>query len=109
MRWQFAYDGFGREESRTDPDGYVHAKAYAAESGLLEKTYTYLHGGSGEVVKQVNYTYADGRLSTIMVADDDGAFPLDGPAAWITSTYGYDDYGRVTSKTITPGGRDNSL
>jgi YD repeat-containing protein len=99
----FVNNAFGQETQRTDPDGYVHAQE-SNSAGLLAKTYTYSSGSSGPVIKQSNYTYTDGRLSTVQEADHDGPFAKDSPSAWVTTTYQYDDYGRVTSKTINPGG-----
>ena len=103
IEWTSIYDAFGQETRRTDPDGYVQKRDYD-DAGLLVKTYTYASGDSGPVIKQTNYTYEDGRLKTVEVADHDGPFALDGPAAWVTTTYDYDDYGRLISKTVTPGG-----
>ncbi len=99
----FVNSAFGQETQRTDPDGYVRKREYNS-AGLLTKTYTYASGASGLVIKQTNYLYADGRLSTLRVADHDGPFTKDSPPAWVTTTYQYDDYGRVTLKTVAPGG-----
>ncbi len=100
--WLFTHDAFGREVQRTDPDGYVTRQEWNS-AGLLTRTYTYASGSSGPVIRQTDYVYTDGRLTEVWVADHDGPFALNAPDGWIVTTYGYDDYGRVISKTINPG------
>ena len=102
IEWLFTHDAFGQESLRTDPDGYVTRQVWNC-AGLLTGTYTHASGASGPVIRQTDYVYVDGRLTEVWVADDDGAFALDAPATWVVTTYGYDDYGRVVSKTVTPG------
>jgi len=102
IEWLFTHDAFGQETQRTDPDGYVTRQEWNS-AGLLTRTYTFASGTSGPVIRQTNYVYADGRLTEVWVAVNDGPFPLHAPAGWIVTTYGYDDYGRVVSKTVTPG------
>jgi YD repeat-containing protein len=67
---------------------------------MLSQTYTYASGASGSVIRQTDYVYVDGRLSEVREADNDGPFTVDAPAGWVVTTYGYDDYGRMITKTV---------
>jgi YD repeat-containing protein len=102
IQWLFDVNAFGDEMTRTDPDGYVTEKRYT-DAGLIRSMLTYESGNSGPLLKQTEYIYQNGRLHQIKVADHDGSFTVDVLDAWVTTTYGYDDYGRITSRTITPG------
>ncbi len=95
------YDAFGRMTKFTDADGYVHMTRFSNGSGLIEKTYTYATGDTGNVIEEIVYDYENGRLKGVSVADHNGEFALDSPDQWFTTKYNYDDFGRVTSKTIT--------
>jgi len=99
---KYVYNGFGDLVQQTDPDGYVTIQQRNA-AGLLENVYTYASGASGPVIRQMKYTYEVGRVKTAQVAVDDGPFALDAPTSWVTTTYDYDNYGRLTTKTVTPG------
>lgn len=99
----YVYDAFGRETSRTDRDGYVHVTEYEDGTGLLKTKYTYVEEDSGNVLTQAVYVYEDGKIKKVKIADHDGPFALNAPDRWIETTYDYDDYGRVITKTIGSG------
>jgi len=102
IEWLFTHDAFGQEVQRTDPDGYVTRQEWNS-AGMLTRTYAYAAGASGPVLRQTDYVYTDGRLTEVRVADNDGPFTLNAPAGWVVTTYAYDAYGRVVSRTVTPG------
>jgi YD repeat-containing protein len=101
-QWRYVYNVFGEEVQQTDPDGFVTIQHRNA-AGLLDDVYTYTGGASGPVIRETVYTYDDGRVKTVKVALNDGPFALGDPADWVTTTYDYDNYGRLTTKTVTPG------
>lgn len=102
----FAHNAFGQQTSKTDPDGNQTVSKYEDDSGLLYHQYTYASGTTGPVIRETFYIYVDpqsrkGRLYQVKQADNDGPFTLEAPAGWIITTFTYDDYGRVTVRTIT--------
>jgi len=101
--WHFVYNAFGDEIRRIDPDGYVTCQEWDS-AGFLVRKYTYASGAAGQVLEETQYTYTDGRLVEVRVADHEGPFTLGEPSAWIISAYGYDGFGRVVSKTISRTG-----
>ncbi len=100
--WTYQYNDFGQKTLETDPDGYTHQTDYNS-NGQVEATYTFAVAGatSGYVVQQTTYEYQNGMIWKIHVADNPGSFALNSPEDWIDTVYGYDAYGRLTSKQVS--------
>lgn len=108
------YNAFGDRTSQSDADGYTTIRIYDEPghpndgSGLLLGQYTYADPGAGPgpVLQQTKYFYFTsgantGRLEEVWIADHAGEFTLDSPSGWQVTTFAYDVYGRVTTKTTT--------
>lgn len=52
-------------------------------------------------IRETVYSYQEGRIWKVYEADNDGPFELGSPAGWMVTTFTYDDYARVTERTIT--------
>ncbi len=104
--WLYNHNAFGQKRLEIDPDNYAHQTDYDS-NGLVQSTCTYataVTGGdepSGNVVQQTKFEYLNGMLWKIHVADNPGSFTKDSPANWIDTVYGYDTYGRLTSKQVS--------
>jgi len=105
---RFEFNAFGQETGRIDPNGNKTVKEYENDTGRLVREYTFEIGASGNVVRETSYSYQDGRLHQIFVADHEGPFPLNSPDGWIVTAFGYDTYGRVTTRTISHTVEPNS-
>lgn len=106
----YCYDLFNRRTKTQDALGTVHGSFYNIGGQLLsEVTYAAREAlgsqtpaaESGNVVSQTRYEYdANGKMTRQLVAADPGTpadpgvFGYGTPAAWRTTAYQYDDYGR---------------
>jgi YD repeat-containing protein len=101
LTWDYYYNAFGQKTVEVDPDCYAHQTDYETDTGLISGTCVFdPMDSNGLVVQQTKYEYANGMLWKIHVADNPGPFAFDNPAAWITTTYSYDTYGRLSSKVV---------
>jgi len=101
LTWTYGYNVFGQKEMEVDPDEYVHWSDYDPATGLLTGTCLYdPYDPDGYVVQQTKYEYDNGMLKKIRVADNPGPFAEGSPAAWIETTFTYDNFGRLTVKAV---------
>lgn len=105
LETSYAYDAFGRLTETEDPRGVRHIRGYTS-NGILERAYT-LALGSSDALSLTMYEYdSRGRVTKLMVANQDGA--ITSPASYsgssITTAYLYDAFGRNTGTVADAGG-----
>lgn len=108
----FSYDDRGNVLSRTDPDGAVTSFAVnpdgsiATATDALDRTITFTYDAAGNVLSS---TGPDGAVTaatydaTGNLTSESDPRQVGAPAGAFTSTYDYDDVGRVLSATDATG------
>ncbi len=89
--WVYTYNGLDEIATATDPDGVTTTNTYDSSGNLLSKSTPLTGGGTANW----GYAYNDASLPGMVSAITDPDFN--------TSSYGYDQYGNLTSVTDAKG------